>query len=307
MNTRTVLTLFCGLTLAGLLAAVTIGRHVQAIHKSQAEMRRFEVHGIVIGVDVSNKSIRIAHDEIPDYMPAMTMPLPVKDVTLLQNLAAGDHVQFELDVTHDDSWIGRITRISSAAAASDPTISVTGSPGELETDTVKSGELVPDFKLINQDGQSFHLRDFRGKAVLLTFIYTRCPLPNFCPLMTKNFSDLEQRLSKEFPEKYQLLSISMDPDFDQPNVLKDYAARCDANSNDWTFATGDADSIRFVAGLLGLYYKSENGLISHDLRTALIDPQGKLVHVWKSNVWTPYEVQRRIRETLTGSPDVAAR
>src|SRR5215469_14393335 len=130
MSTRTVLTLFCGLTLAGLLAAITFGRHVQSLQKGQANVRRFDVHGIVIGIDVTNKSIRVAHDEIPDFMPAMTMPLPVKDVSLLQNLAAGDQVQFELDVTSDDSWIARIARIPSTAATSEGSTSGTGSPGE---------------------------------------------------------------------------------------------------------------------------------------------------------------------------------
>ncbi|MGN6553629.1 MAG: SCO family protein, partial [Verrucomicrobiota bacterium] len=140
----------------------------------------------------------------------------------------------------------------------------------------------------------------RGKAVLLTFIYTRCPLPNFCPLMSKNFSQLEKRLSAEFTNRFQLLSVSMDPEFDRPAVLKEYASRYEANEKDWTFATGDAGQIEFVAGLMGLYYVRENGLISHDLRTALISPEGRLMHLWKSNVWTPYEVQRMVRETLAG-------
>ena len=305
MNSKTVLALFCALTFAGLISALVLGRHIQNANKQQAAVRRFEVQGTVRGVDAANKTVRIAHEEISDYMPAMTMPFTVKDITLLQNLAAGDRVQFQLAVTSDDSWIAHIERIPSEPTTASAATAV-ASPGELETERVKAGKVVPDFTLMDQEGRTFRLRDFRGKAVLLTFIYTRCPLPNFCPLMTKNFADLEQRLSKEFAGKYQLLSISMDPEFDRPEVLKDYAARYNAQ-RDWTFATGDADSIRFVAGLMGLYYAKENGLISHDLRTALIDPKGKLVHLWKSNVWTPYEVQRRVRETLTGSEDVAAR
>ena len=176
-----------------------------------------------------------------------------------------------------------------------------------EAERVQVGEIVPDFKLTDQNGRVIHLNDFRGKAVVLTFIYTRCPLPNFCPLMSKNFSQLEERLSKEFTNRYQLLSISMDPDFDTPEVLKEYAARYHASAKDWTFATGDAEQIKFVAGLTGLYYVKENGLISHDLRTALIGPDGRLVHLWKSNVWTPYEVQRMVRETLTGEKHMAGR
>jgi protein SCO1 len=305
MNSKTVLALFCGLTMVGLVSAVVLGRHVQSANKYQDIIRRFEVQGTIRAVDVANKTIRIAHEEIPDYMPAMTMPFTVKDIAVLRNVAAGDRVQFQLAVTRDDSWIARIERIPSEPTTAKAATTV-GSPGELEAEQIKTGEAVPDFTLMDQEGHTFRLSDFRGKAVLLTFIYTRCPLPNFCPLMTKNFAELEQRLRKEFAGKYQLLSISMDPEFDRPEVLKDYATRYNAQ-RDWTFATGDADSIRFVAGLMGLSYAKENGLISHDLRTALIDPKGKLVHLWKSNVWTPYEVQRRVRETLTGSEDVAVR
>jgi len=144
-------------------------------------------------------------------------------------------------------------------------------------------------------------------AVLLTFIYTRCPLPNFCPLRSKNFSELEHRLGAKFTNRFKLLSVSIDPEFDTPEVLKAYASRYEAWPGDWTFACGNADQIKFVADLMGLYYARENGLISHDVRTALIGPDGRLVHLWKSNVWTPYEVQRRVREILTGAKDFAAR
>jgi protein SCO1/2 len=178
---------------------------------------------------------------------------------------------------------------------------------EREDQRVHIGETVPDFKLTDQDGRKLALSDFRGQAVVLTFIYTRCPLPNFCPLMSKNFADLEQRLNKEFLGKYHLLSVTMDPDFDTPAVLKEYASRYDASPADWSFATGTAEEIQSVARLAGLYYARENGLISHDLRTALVGPNGRLVHLWKSNVWTPYEVQRMVRETLTGDKDFASK
>lgn len=307
MNSKTILAVVCSLTLVGLVSAAMFGRHIQNARLTQAGTRKFEVHGIVRSIDAANQTIRISHEAIADYMPAMTMPFPVKEAALLRKLSAGDRVQFELAVTRDDSWVARIEKIRSETGMLYTANSEPASPGDLESERVKPGEVVPDFTLTDQDGKLIHLRDFRGKAVLLTFIYTRCPLPNFCPLMTKNFAELQQRLSKEFPGKYQLLSVSIDPEFDKPEVLKDYAARCGADPKDWTFATGDADAIRFVTGLAGLYYERENGLISHDLRTALIDPQGKLVHLWKSNVWTPYEVQRRVRETLTGSADVAVR
>lgn len=284
------------------LGAVGIARH-RFGPAPNVKPRTFEVQGVVRGVDLFNKTLRIAHQEIPNYMPAMTMPFPFKDAAPLKELVEGDSVQFELVVTENDSWISHVEKIQ----ADHPGSVSTSAPDAAVAECLHPGETVPDFTLLNQDGQSFHLKDFHGKAVLLTFIYTRCPLPNFCPLMTKNFSELEQRLRKEFAGRFQLLSLSIDPGFDSPEVLKAYGARYEADPKDWTFATGDSASIRAIADVMGLSYEKENGLISHDLRTALIGPDGRLVHLWKSNVWTPYEVQRRVRETLTGSPDIAVR
>lgn len=308
MKPKLIISGLCLLTLAAVCAVLVLNHRDQPAATAATGTKWFEVRGQVRSVDVTNKTVRITHEEIPDYMPAMTMPFPVKDVALLNGLSAGDAVQFQLAVTDDDSWISRIEKISgepgNASAVAD---SSNASLQDREANRVQIGEAVPDFKLVNQDGQSVQLSDFRGKAVILTFIYTRCPLPNFCPLMSRNFADLEKRLSKEFAGRFQLLSVSMDSEFDTPEVLKEYAARYNASAKDWTFATGDAEQIKFVAGLTGLYYVNENGLISHDLRTALIGPEGRLVHLWKSNVWTPYEVQRMVREALTEKKDVVGR
>jgi protein SCO1 len=308
MKPKIVLITLCALTSLAVLSTVALHYRNQPTESVASATKTFEVRGQIRGLDVANKTVRITHEEIPDYMPAMTMPFTVKDTALLNALSAGDSVQFQLAVTDDDSWIAHIEKIAGDSANASPVAdSSNASLQDREADRVQVGEVVPDFKLVNQDGHPVHLSDFRGKAVLLTFIYTRCPLPNFCPLMSRNFAELEKRLSKEFAGNYQLLSISMDSEFDTPLVLKQYARRYNANAQDWTFATGDAGQIEAVARLMGLYYVKENGLISHDLRTALIGPDGRLVHLWKSNVWTPYEVQRFVRETLTGAKDMAGK
>jgi protein SCO1/2 len=305
MKPRIILYCLAGLIVASVVAALAIGRLAQTARPQKSPLQTYHVRGQIRSVDIANGTVRITHEEIPGYMPAMTMPLSVKDASLLNGLGNGDQVAFDLAVTDDDSWIARLERIPASEPNTAPVTSV--SLGELESERVQKGELVPDFQLLDQDGRSFTLSSLRGKAVLLTFIYTRCPLPNYCPLMSKNFSQLEQRLNAEFTNRFQLVSVSMDPDFDRPEVLKEYGARYGAQGNDWTFATGNPDQIKTVADLLGLYYVKENGLISHDLRTALIGPDGRLVHLWKSNVWTPYEVQRMVRETLTASKDVASK
>jgi len=296
MKPKIVLPVIFSLTLIGVVSAVVLSSSQKSTDHREST-RRFQVQGVVRHVDVANKVVRIAHEAIPNYMPAMTMPLPVRDIGLLKNVAAGDNVQFELSVTADDSWISHMDKIATDAAVMEPTPGATASLEEREAECIHAGESIPDFELQDQDGKKFHLHDFHGKAVVLTFIYTRCPLPNFCPLMSKNFAELQQRLGKEFPNKYQLLSISIDPEFDRPEVLKGYSTRYQADTRDWTFATGDPASINFIAGLFGLYFRKEGGLISHDLRTGLIGPDGRMVHLWKSNVWTPYEVHRMIQES----------
>jgi protein SCO1/2 len=297
--------LACSLLLIALVTATAMSIGIAKQRKSSdhqtnqqsetsSEIRRFHVRGEVRGVDVQAKSIRIRHEEIPDYMPAMIMPFAVREVSLLKGLSAGDEVGFELAVTKDDAWITHIQRLSESGPKAESKSDVQ------PIEALQPGETVPDFTLTDQNGRAVHLREFRGKIVLLTFIYTRCPLPNFCPLMSKNFASLQERLQKEFPRKFQLLSISIDPEFDRPEVLKEYAARQNADERTWTFATGIGDEIGAVASLFGLIHERAGGLINHDLRTALISPDGKLVHTWKSNLWTPYEVQRRVEEVLGG-------
>jgi protein SCO1/2 len=308
MNPKTVLAALGALTLVAVLSAFAIIRSNPQVDSLPPGSQTFEVAGQVRGMDIANKAVRIAHEEIRDYMPAMTMPFNVLDGALLNGLTAGDRVRFQLIVTESDSWISRIEKESFEDAAR-PGVAAGAETilQDRELDRVQTGEVVPDFELVDQNGDPIRLKDFRGKAVVLTFVYTRCPIPNFCPLMSNNFADLQARLAPEFPGRFVLLSVSIDPRFDRPEVLKRYAARYDADARHWTFATGEEEQIAGVAGSMGLFHEPENGLISHDLRTALISPDGRLVHLWKSNVWTPYEVQRRVRETLTGTMDVAAR
>jgi protein SCO1/2 len=279
--------------------SIAVSRHQRGPERTFGD-KHFYVRGEVRAVNSQAKTIRIKHEEIPNYMPAMIMPFDVRDAAVLRGVSAGDEVGFELVVTKDDSWIASIQRLSeSAPIASAETAN--------EVQRLQPGEIVPNLSLTNQNGRAVQLKDFRGRAVLLTFIYTRCPLPNFCPLMSKNFASLQQRLQKDRPGKFQLMSVTIDPDFDQPEVLKDYAARQGADESTWTFATGSAEQIDAVASLFGLVHERAGGLINHDLRTALIGPDGKLVHVWKSNFWTPYEVQRRVEEILPQANSASAR
>jgi protein SCO1 len=299
MKLKISLAIATGLVLCGAAVGIMVHR-TPAASPTQPSQLTYQVHGKVRSVDAVAGTVRIAHEAIPDYMPPMTMDFPVKNSPIPKELAPGDDVQFELSVTDDDSWISHLLKIvpekSLAANLSPESVA---SAAETSSTELQKGETAPDFELIDQNGKKTRLSDFRGKSVVLTFIYTRCPLPNFCPLMSKNFQALQERLEKEFPGQFQLLSVTIDPKFDRPEVLKDYAGRYGARAECWTFATGTQEQIETVAGLFGLVHEPEGGLISHNLRTALIGPDGRLRHVWKSNVWTPFEVDRMIGEILT--------
>lgn len=280
------------------LCAVTLSllRQPTTVPTASSGEQRFHVRGEVREIDPQSKSIRIKHEEIPNYMAAMTMPFDLRDTKILRGLKAGDEIGFELVVTKDDSWIASIQKLSEASAAGPADVAQAPSS---DIQRVEVGETVPDFELTSQNGIPIHLRDFRGKMVLLTFIYTRCPLPNFCPLMSKNFALLQERLQKRFPGRFQLLSVSIDPEYDRPEVLKAYASHYSQDDSTWTFGTGRSEQTDAVGALFGLIQERAGGFINHDLRTALIGPDGRLIHVWKSNAWTPYEIDRRISESLS--------
>lgn len=293
MKTRTIIITFVALTLAVVISAVAIHRQAPAntaILQQSAE-QSFDVKGRVISVEAGGKTVHIAHEDIPDFMPAMTMPFTIQHPDQAAHLAAGDSVQFRLVVTKDDSWISSIAKLSSA-----PSAEITAPPAD--TNRVQIGQLVPNFDLVDQNGAPFKLTDYHGSAVLVTFIYTRCPLPNFCPLMSNRFSELQDKLSKKYPGKVHLISVSFDPQYDTPPVMKQYGEHFAARSKTWSLATGSQQQVDRVAGLFGLIKEREGDGYSHDLRTALISPEGKLVHIWRSNVWTAEEVEAIVAETL---------
>jgi protein SCO1 len=246
--------------------------------------RRFDLKGKVVSVDRGRREATIAHEEIKGFMDAMTMPFSVKDDWALEALKPGQSIEATLNVTSDKAWIEGL-RISQKEAISGT------APATLDP---KLGEEVPDFSLLNQDNKPIHIRQYRGKPLLLTFIYTRCPLPDYCPRTSKNFSDIRRELRSLPATTIQphLLTISFDTDFDTPAVLRSYAGRYmnPVDYRDWEFASGSSDEIKKITGYFGLSYWKESGQITHNLVTALIGPNGKLVRLYKGKEWTPKQV-----------------
>jgi protein SCO1/2 len=295
MKTKWIVLSFVVFALLVIGAGAVVARHKFESRSSPADAtQRFQVNGIVRGFENGGKTVVIEHEDIPNFMPAMTMPFAVEKTNLLSGIKPGDSVRFELVVTKDDSWIARLMKRGESAVV--PQTGVAD-----ESCEIGIGQVVPDFTLTNQNAQAFELNKFRGKTVLLTFVYTRCPLPNYCPLMSKNFSELQKILSREFPGKFHLVSISFDPAHDTPEVLKNYANVFSTDDISWSFCTGSQQQVESVASEFGLVYLPESGTFTHDLRTALIAPDGRLIHIWRSNVWTPEEVRSRVAEVLARS------
>lgn len=270
--------------------------------EKKTDLVTFPLNGVVVSVEPGKRTVMIAHEEIPDYMMAMTMPFKVKDTTLLANLHAGDSVQATLVVSRTESWLEGLHVIGKGET------SQTLSAEEVQmVRYYKEGESIPDFSFTNQERKRIRLSDFRGKVLAMTFIYTRCPLPDFCIRMSDYFAKVQKLLTKEksLQTKWHLLTISFDPSYDTPEVLKRYGKTYAADFSTWDFATDKMENIQTLADGLGLTVQGDQGgLIAHNLRTVLIDQHGKLAKVITGNEWTPDELVSEIRR-LTGGPSVS--
>ncbi|MDQ5846968.1 MAG: SCO family protein [Acidobacteriota bacterium] len=255
--------------------------------------KHYELKGKVVSVEKDKHLVTIAHEDIKDYMPAMTMPFSVKDNWVLEVVKPGDHVTATYVVDGTQSWLEDVVI---AQEGTDTTNPVTGSGAE-----PKPGDEIPNYRLINQDGKTIRIHDYKGKPLLLTFIFTRCQDPDQCTLMSSNFATINQELQKQ-PELYgktHLLSISFDPEYDTPKVLRSYGAAftgkyADETFETWEFASGTADEVKGIAQFFGLrYYRDEQTgkeQMIHSLRTALIGPDSKVVKIYRGNDWKPEEV-----------------
>lgn len=264
--------------------------------RKEVDRVTFPLKGEVVGIDMEKGRLMVAHEEIPNYMAAMTMPFKVKDTTLLSGLEVGDSIQATLVVSRTESWLDNIGVIGKDRNQRTVTIG-----GAAFKQLFKEGEPFPNFVLTNKDGKQLQLSDYRGKAVAFTLIYTRCPLPDFCILMSDNFGKIQRLLKKDqsLANRWQLLTISFDPAHDTPEVLLRYGKNYGADFSTWEFAVGSEATIRALADGLDLTIADdEGGLIAHNLRTVILDPQGRLHKVIKGNDWTAEDVVKELRSLI---------
>lgn len=263
----------------------------------------FDVKGTVVELKLAEKTVRIKHEEIPGYMPAMTMPFEVKDVSELDRLEAGDPVSFRMIVTGDDAWIDQVRKLNAPVNTNLPTTGPFRVVRDVEP--LELGDVVPDYRFTNHLGQPVHLHQFKGRAVAITFIFTRCPFPTFCPLMSNHFRDVQEQLLKTpgAPKNWHLLTISFDPDFDTPATLKAYAERYQANPAHWSFLTGQLMDITALTEQVGLmFWREGDGAISHNLRTVVLDTHGRVQRIFTENKWTAEELAQEVLKAAAVQP-----
>lgn len=260
----------------------------------QSKTKHYELKGQVLDKNTATSEITVKHEDVPGFMPAMTMSYSVKDQNGFQQVEPGDAITAEVITANNGNeyWLEHL-RIT------DENGRKTAKPGIVHR--LDIGDHVPDLALVNQDGKSFHLGDFKGKAVLITFIYTRCPVPTFCPRLSSQFAKIQSDLAKTPADfaKTHLVTISFDPKYDNPPVLRKYGlAYLDddpAGFLHWDFASTGPDDLRKIADAFGLEYFEEENQISHSMVIALISPEGTVAKYW-STEWTTAELENALRQ-----------
>lgn len=269
-------------------------------------IQRYEVTGLVLTVDIAHRTVLVSHDPIPGFMDAMTMPYRVDNPRVLDTLKAGEKIEFTLvvgktssyitnvHVREYDSWERDPAQNRRLALLDEAMRSKAGSAS-----TLSIGQTVSDFSLVDQTNRSVTLSEFRGKVVAITFIYTRCPLPDYCMRLSNNFAQLQKRFNTRMGRDLVLLSITFDPDHDSPDVLAKYAETWKANVDGWRFLTGTLSNVKQVCGMFGMNFWPDEGLLTHSLHTAIVDREGKLVANIEGNQFTAVQLGDLVEVTLT--------
>ena len=272
---------------------ITIKKEAEAV---------YHVTGKITELHPGENSVEIQHDEIPGYMKAMTMPFDVKDTNVLAGLNPGDTVSFKLLVQPTDAWIENILVIK-RATISPVTNAVVIRMRDVEP--VNVGDLLPEYHFTNEFGAPVSTTQFKGKALVVSFLFTRCPLPTFCPLIARNLAETQRRLAAlpDAPTNWHLLAVTIDPGYDTPAVLRDYGDRFDCRTNSLSFLTGDITDIAAFGEQFGLTFAREPGsLPTHSLRTVVVDASGKIQSIIVGNKWTVDELVTDIVKAAAVKP-----
>jgi protein SCO1/2 len=260
-------------------------------------IRTFEAHGVVLAVKPESRQVVIRHEAISNYMAAMTMPFRAGNPEELPGLTRGDEVTFELHVTATQSWVDHLMKTGEVA------LPVEASPASPATNA--SEKWLLDYKFTNELGRAVSFNDFRGQALAITFFYTRCPLPDYCPRLSRNFEEASEKLEQmtNLPANWHFISVSFDPEFDTPQMLKNYGESYHYDPRHWSFLTGPPDKIAELAHASGVQYEAEEGTINHNFRTLIVDTQGHLQTVFPISGDLSEQIASEIIQAMTSKSD----
>lgn len=255
--------------------------------------KRYELEGQVLAVDHARGELTVRHEDIKGFMPGMTMPFKVVDKAVLTERKPGDLIRATLVVSDSLGRLDDVVRTGEAPLP--PDAADTGRPAILDV-----GATVPDATLVDQDGRTRRISEWQGKTIAVTFVYTRCPLPDFCPLIDKHFAAVQQAIAGDAnaASRMHLLSVSFDPDHDTPEVLRGHAKRVGADPAVWTWLTGTRETLEVLTKTFGISLMGGDGPagdIVHNLRTVVIDRQGRVAQVFNGNSWQPEELLAALR------------
>jgi protein SCO1/2 len=260
---------------------------------SAPDRHEYQLKGQILSIAADRKEANVKHEDIPGFMPAMTMPYKVRDAGQYANLVPGDLITATLVVVSNEAYLKDVKKVGSAPLEAPAPSASSG------FELLKPGETVPNTVFIDQDNKVRDFASFRNSVVLVTFIYTKCPMPDFCPLMDRHFKTIQARLDADPSLKdVRLLSVSFDPATDTPQVLKMHAGALGADPARWTFLTGQRDDIDQFAMRFGVSLSrdmKDPTNISHNLRTAIVDRQGSFVKSYTGNEWKPDEVMADLK------------
>jgi len=287
-----------------LLLAVSCKQAAQAAPVSAAtNQQTFQVKGVVKELKPDGKTIVIQHEAIPNYMPAMTMPFEVHDTNELRGLQPGDIITFQMTVNDTNGWIHHISKLTAAKPTALP--SRAGVFITHDVEPLDIGDPLPDYHFTNEFGQAVSTAQFRGQPLVFTFFFTSCPFPLFCPLLSSRFEDTQKKLLAltNAPSKWHLLSISFEPETDTPEVLKHYAERYHYDPAHWSFVTGDMIDIISISDQVGEQFsRSPETGVSHNLRTVVVDAQGRIQKIYHNNDWTADDLVAEILKAAKTKP-----
>jgi protein SCO1/2 len=268
--------------------------------EQQAGVKRYHIRGIVVSSDAKTGAVTVDTDAIPGYMDAMTMPYTLKQPNIATELHPGDTITATLEASANADVLDEIVIVGQAKPDYKPAVTY---------NDLEPGEAIPDFAFRNQSGRMIRLGQFRGKVVLVTFIYTRCPVPNFCVRMSRNFAEIDQMLAKDrsLYAKTHLLSVSFDPKYDTPAVLRSYGGAYTGKYTQETFAHWDfaAPTQTELPQVLQFFdvgaTPEKDQTITHSLSTVVIAPDGKLYKWYPGNEWTVEQVTGDVKKVAGSS------